>query len=82
MRVIIERWGDIHEPQKRLIGGESFLTISGGLSVNFEDKERIEYEIYLSNRGIEGRPRVLWEGAGIGTGARKKEPLNFERSKI
>jgi hypothetical protein len=57
------RRGDIGKTEKRLIGGQSFRTISGGLSVNFECKERIEYEISLSNRGIEGRPRVMWEAA-------------------
>jgi hypothetical protein len=39
--------GDIRETPKWLIGGYSFSMISGGVSVNCEGKEGIEYKIYL-----------------------------------
>jgi hypothetical protein len=63
------------------MGGYAFLTISGRLSVNFECKERIEYQIYFSNREIEGRLPLLWEGAGIRTRGEQKETVSILRDR-
>jgi hypothetical protein len=56
---------------KRLTGGCEFLRISGGLSVNFDYKERIEYILDLLNPGLEEKSRMRWKGAGISTGRKR-----------
>jgi hypothetical protein len=73
--------GDIGETPKRLIGRYLFLRISGGLSVNFESAERIEYKIYLLNGMLEKKSRLRWEGVGILTGGEKKERLSILRDR-
>ena len=64
---------------KRLIGRYLFLRISGGLSVNFEYAERIEYRIYFLNGMLEKKSRLRWEVAGISTIGEKKERLSILR---
>jgi hypothetical protein len=56
-----------------LFGGYLFVRISGGLSVDFEDAERIEYRIYLLNGILEKKSRLRWKGAGILTIGEKNE---------
>jgi hypothetical protein len=55
--------------------------ISGGLWVNFECKERIEYTICLLNRILEKKSRLRWEGAGILREGEKKEALSILRDR-
>jgi hypothetical protein len=56
---------DIGETAKRLIGRHLFLKISGGLSVNFEYAERIEYRIYFLNGILEKKSRLQWQCGDI-----------------
>jgi hypothetical protein len=48
--------GDIGKTEERLIGGDSFLTITGGLSVNFHGKERIEHATETPSENSRGDP--------------------------
>jgi hypothetical protein len=68
--IIVERSGHIGQTEQCLIGGPSFLTTSGGMPVQFEDKERIE-----------GKSRLQWEGAGILTREKEKESLSILRDR-
>jgi hypothetical protein len=64
---------------QRLTGRYRFLRISGGLSVHFEDAERIKYRIYLFNGILEKKSRLRWKMAGILTRGEKKERLSILR---
>jgi hypothetical protein len=75
------RRGDIGRTAKRLIGRHLFLRISGGLSVNFEYVERIEYRIYLLNGILEKQSRLRWEGAMRLRGGETKERLSILRDR-
>jgi hypothetical protein len=77
-RIRVEAFGE-EISAERLIGGDLLLRISGELSVNFEQKERIEYIRYLLNRGLEEKSRMRWRSAGISTGSGKKEGLSILR---
>jgi hypothetical protein len=41
------RRGEIGKSEQRLIGDDSFLTILGGLLVDFDHEARIDHETYL-----------------------------------
>jgi hypothetical protein len=69
--------GDIGETGKRLTDPHLFLRISGGLSGNFEYPGRIKYALNVSNRILEKKSRLRWEGAGILIGDEKKGRFQF-----